>query len=137
MVKPRTRLTANERLFVLYYTDTDPFAKTFGNGLQSYKKLHPNLSDVVCRVNASRMKARTRVRKAIRERIDAIGMCDTNLDIQLLKVVNQDGDLGPKVSAIKEANKVKDRYKAIEVKHSFDMDGLSAITKDLGESELK
>ena len=100
-------LTAQEEKFCQIYSTEKEF---FGNGVQSYLEafdLSPSKYNTA-KVQASILLTNPNITARIRELID-IKLSDEMVDKELAKVILQDAEFNPKVSAIREYNKLKQR----------------------------
>ena len=103
----------NERqeMFCQFYAS----GEYFGNATRAYAEAYgKDIGAVdspkykVVKVDASLLLTHKNVRDRITDLLND-WLTDRNVDGELAKVVQQDGDLGPKVSAIKEYNRVRAR----------------------------
>jgi len=106
-----TETNARQEMFCkLYATDRE----FFGNGVESYIEVYnpdrsrPNWYKTACS-SASRMLSNVKVYTRINELLETGGLNDTNVDKQILMLINQHADFGAKVAAIREYNKLKQR----------------------------
>lgn len=99
-----------ERFCRLYATDREFFA----NGAQTYIEVYdpdtskPNWYKVVC-ASASRLLSNVKVCDRINKLLEMNGLNDAFVDKQLTFLVTQHSDLGNKLGAIREYNKLKQR----------------------------
>ena len=116
-------LTEKQIRFCITYVSKDFFA----NGTESYAEAYgidltqPNTYNT-CKVNASKMLTNTNILEYINELIDLAGLNDSFVDKQLTFVITQNADMGSKVAAIREYNKLKKRITdKLEINGSFDI----------------
>lgn len=157
----KQNLTIQQELFCQYYVKT---VETRGNGLQSYnlaydKRLEEQSKDDavydidketgkrtivetstyfkvenICKSEASNLLAKPNVSKRVTELLNEM-LTDEIVDGELAKVVLQDGQLKPKVSAIQEYNKLRQRIVDRQtVEHTF---ALEEATDEEIEAILK
>lgn len=157
----KQKLTIQQELFCQYYVKT---VETRGNGLQSYnlaydKRLEQQPKDDavydidketgkrtivetstyfkvenVCKAEASILLAKPNIAKRVTELLNEM-LTDEIVDGELAKVVLQDGQLKPKVSAIQEYNKLRQRIVDRQtVEHTF---ALEEATDEEIEAILK
>jgi phage terminase small subunit len=105
-----TDLNEKQKLFVKYYVSKDFFA----NGVESYAEAYGldsgNIKDYnTAKVNASKLLTNTNILAYMRELLDLSGLNDDFVDKELLFVIMQNSDLGSKVKAISEYNKLRQR----------------------------
>jgi phage terminase small subunit len=105
-----TDLNEKQKLFCKYYVSKDFFA----NGVESYAEAYGldlgNTKDYnTAKVNASKLLTNTNITTYIRELLDLSGLNDDFVDRELLFVIIQNSDLGSKVKAISEYNKLRQR----------------------------
>lgn len=99
-----------ERFCRLYSTDREFFA----NGVQTYIEVYepntskPNWYKTVCAA-ASRLLSNVKVCYRINKLLEMNGLNDAFVDKQLTFLVTQHSDLGNKLGAIREYNKLKQR----------------------------
>jgi hypothetical protein len=113
------QLTLEQELFCQYYVKND---NSFGNGMRSYalaykhdieqrewetKEAHKHRIDDLMS-NGSHLLRNEKVRKRIVEILNEL-MTDQEVDAQLFRVIKQDDKLEPKVAAIREYNKLRQR----------------------------
>jgi hypothetical protein len=124
--KAEPGLNPNQELFCRYYAQGEG---TFGNATLSYAAAYeiglgdPTLVDKdgnplsaklypeeynTCSANGSRLLRNDKVQERIRVLLNEL-LKDEIVDAELAKVIKQDGDLAPKVAAIKEFNKLRGR----------------------------
>lgn len=68
---PKRRLKPTQEAFIDHYTD--PASATFGNGKQSYLKVHPGVTQGTAGVLASNTLDNANVQAAVRENIERLG----------------------------------------------------------------
>ena len=101
-----------EKFCQLYATDKE----FFGNGAQAYIEAYQpnqkakNWYKTVCQ-SASRLLSNVKVCNRINEFLTIDGFNENFMDKQLLYVATQHNDLGAKVNAVREFNKLKNRIK--------------------------
>lgn len=130
MAKSSEKLTPQQELFCKYYTQN---TELFGNATLAYAeafdyKLHelsleqekddkgnkiPRSSEYektydVCSAAASRLLRNVKIQRLCRKYLNELMRNDV-VDSELVKVILQNYDLAPKVAAIKEYNKLKQR----------------------------
>lgn len=86
----------------------------FGNGVDSYMEAYDIDESkpgtyANARVGASRLLTNVKILKYVNDMLDANGFNDEFIDKQLLFTITQNADLGAKVAAIREYNKLKKR----------------------------
>jgi hypothetical protein len=134
-------------LFCRYYAQGEG---TFGNATLSYAEAYEyELGDInlvdkngnpiihrdyegsyyTCAVNGSKLLKNAKVQERINVLLNEL-LKDEIVDAQLAKVIKQDGDLTPKVAAIKEYNKLRgriiDQSKVTHVQ-KLDLDDIRAV----------
>ncbi len=103
-------VNARQELFCQTYVSKD----FFGNGVESYLEVYdidrskPNWYKTAC-VCASKLLSNAKVCARINELLDEAGLNDNFVDKQLLFTITQHNDLGSKMAAIREYNKLKQR----------------------------
>ena len=81
------------------------------NGAKTVRELYKKPEHgSLARTMAAEIVANPSVKLAVAEQLDAVGLTDEKLDGELLRVVKQNKQLSPKLGAIIEANKMKQRY---------------------------
>ena len=112
-----------EKFCQLYATDRE----FFGNGTQSYiEAYNPDMSKPnwykSAQASSSRMLSNVIIIESINEILEKTGLNDVAVDKQTSFLIHQHADFTNKLGAIREYNKIKDRYpkQKIEVAHSFD-----------------
>lgn len=108
--KEKINLTPKQDLFCKLYVSRDFFA----NGTQAYIEAYD--IDVKkpgayngARASASELLTNPNILKRINQIIELEGLNDAFVDKQLVLAITQNADLGAKVSAIREYNKLKTR----------------------------
>lgn len=131
--KEEKKLTPKQELFCqLYATNLD----YFGNWVQAYAKaywidLTQKWGYQTAKTNASKMLTNANLLERLRELGDDV-LNDVMIDKELAFVATQRAELWPKMKAINEYNKLKQRIiDKSEVKHSWDL-----TYKDMTEAEL-
>jgi hypothetical protein len=112
-----------EKFCQLYATDRE----FFGNGVQSYIEVYepdqskPNWYKTALACSA-RLLANAKVFDRINELLEKTGFNDAAVDKQTSFLIHQHADFTNKLGAIREYNKIKDRYpkQKIDVNHTFD-----------------
>lgn len=105
------KLTPKQELFCQLYSSDREF---FGNGVQTYIEVYepnqskPNWYRSAC-ASASEILSNPKVCNRINELLEDSGLNDSFVDKQLLFIINQHADLGSKIAAIREYNKLKQR----------------------------
>jgi hypothetical protein len=102
LAKPR------HRAFIEAYTNFGN-RKTCGNATQSYLAAFPDVAYNTAMTHSMRLLRREDVQEAIQTVLADRGFNDIVADRELLRVMTQNKDLSPKVTAIKEYNKLKKR----------------------------
>ena len=99
-------LTPRQELFCKTFASDREF---FGNGVQSYLIAYPKALYNTARTNASILLTNPNILRRINELLETDTLNDQNVDKQLAFVVQQNSDLGAKMRAINEYNKLKQR----------------------------
>jgi hypothetical protein len=143
----KPNLNPNQEAFCRYYAQGEG---TFGNATLSYAaayefelgdlsftdkdgniSVHPDFAGDyhTCSVNGNKLLRKTEVQERITKLLNEL-LKDEIVDAELAKVVKQDGDLTPKVAAIKEYNKLRgriiDQTKVTHVQ-KLDMDDIRSV----------
>lgn len=112
-------LTLRQRKFCeLYALDT----RFMGNGVQAYLEVYdidqskPGWYKSACAC-ASKLLSNAKVFNHINSLLESNGLNDASVDKQILYLISQHSNLGAKMSAIQEYNKLKNRITA-KVEHS-------------------
>lgn len=111
MAEKVKRLTPKQELFCQLYSSDKEF---FGNGVESYAEAFdidislPGQYNVA-KVGAYRLLTTPYVLERINKLLELGPLNDTSVDKQLGFVIAQNADLGSKVAAIREYNKLKKR----------------------------
>jgi hypothetical protein len=107
----KSKLNPKQEKFCQLYVSKEHFA----NGTESYCEAYgidlseqPNRYNAV-RAEASKLLTNGNILSRINELLDLAGLNDQFIDKQLLFVIMQNADMGSKVSAIREYNKLKQR----------------------------
>lgn len=87
------------------------------NGTKTALELYDTKSENVAKVIASQNLTKLNFKEAIISELDQRGLTDELLDQELKRVVIQNKQLSPKISAIIEANKLKRRYPKENTEH--------------------
>ena len=130
LVEVKDELNPKQELFCQTYVNN---GSTFGNATQAYAlayDLDANIhgteeqkSDYrVANVNGSRLLVNASIKARVVKLLNDL-LEDHIVDAELSKVIQQDGDLGPKMSAIKEYNRIKGRGSDV-IEHKFDLTDL-------------
>lgn len=124
-------LNPRQELFCELYTSADEF---FANGTQSYIEAYDiDLTEKnayqTAAAAASRLLKNVKVLNHINKLLEFRGLNNGFVDKQLEFLVTQNAELGTKLAAIKEYNKLKERvFDRTEVVHKF---------KDMSDEELE
>ena len=127
------KLSEKEKLFCKFYTSV--WEKTFLNWTQSYLKVYPQSQNNTANVEASKFLSKPKINNYMLKLYNDVGLNENTLDRELMKVINQDTELAPKVSAIKVWNDLlvrveKAKQKALDDKEiSTDVLNGSALDK--------
>ncbi len=119
----KDQLTEKQEQFCQMYVCKEFFA----NGVESYAEAYNiDLTEPgqynVAKSNAWRLLTNADILKRINELLDLSGLTDEFVDKQLLLVITQNADMGSKVGAIREYNKLKKRITdKLEIKGDFDI----------------
>ncbi len=129
--------------FCQLYTGEREF---FGNGVESYLEIYgidkskPNWYKTACAA-ASRLLTNVKVIARINELLEESGLNDVFVDKQLRFLITQHADLGNKLGAIREYNKLKQRITdQIKVDGTYNIDihglvGLPETTEQTTDSD--
>ncbi len=143
-------LNPRQELFCRYYAQGEG---TFGNATLSYAAAYEidlgdlsqrdKLGNVIvprdtipvyntCSANGSRLLRHDKVQARVTVLLNEL-LKDEIVDAELAKVIKQDGDLTPKVAAIKEFNKLRGRIidKTKIITEKFSMDDIRALLAPL------
>ena len=135
-------LNTKQELFCQFYINNK---ESFGNATMSYALaygLDANLKGTdeqkanywLANKHASTLAGTPHVRNRITKLLNDL-MTDEVVDSELSKVIQQDGDLSSKVSAIREYNKLKKRItEKMEHDHNFLTPFIKSIQKEDGEN---
>ena len=109
--KKKRELNEKQKLFCELYATNREF---FGNGTQAYIEaydidLTKKGAYASARVDASKLLTKSNILKQINELLDLGGLNDQRVDKELLFLIEQHSELGTKLGAIKEYNKLKER----------------------------
>lgn len=107
----KTELNEKQKLFCINYASN---RETFANGVQSYATAYNIDLDKpggynTARSNSYQLLTNTYILEYINELLDLEGLNDSYVDKQLLFVITQNADMGSKVAAMREYNKLKNR----------------------------
>lgn len=107
------KLTVRQEAFCIDYTKR---GNTFGNGTMAYAEAYnKDLSNAgtyaVCRAQASILLTNPNILERVRELLDLDPLNNETVDKELAFVIQQNSEMAPKVSAIKEYNALKARIK--------------------------
>lgn len=129
----KDKLTEKNIQFCLIYVSKDFFA----NGTESYAEAYsidlsaPGQYRVACS-EASRLLTNVDILAYINELLDLNGLNDSFVDKQLTFVITQNADMGSKVAAIREYNKLKKR---IDTKLNLGLDdGVTEVNINIKKS---
>lgn len=132
----KDKLNEKQIRFCITYVSKDFFA----NGTESYADAYgidlsaPGQYRVACS-EASRLLTNVDILEYINELLDLSGLNDQFVDKQLTFVITQNADMGSKVAAIREYNKLKKR---IDTKLNLGLeDGVTEVTINVKKSESK
>ena len=121
-----------ERFCQLFATEKE----FFGNGVQSYIEVYnidtskKDWYKTACAA-ASQILSNIKVSNRISDLLEEQGLNDNFVDKQLKFVLTQYADLGNKLGAIREYNKLKGRIKeGVTVNNTFSLSGLFNITNE-------
>ena len=109
----KDKLNLEQKAFCEFFSDGDK--EFFGNGVQSYIEVYnpdkdnKNWYKTSC-ASASRLLSKDNVCEYINKLLDAKGYNDENIQKQHLFCINQFSELGVKMKAIAEYNKVTGKY---------------------------
>lgn len=112
-----------ERFCKLYATDQE----FFGNGVQSYIEAYdvdmskPNWYKSA-QSSASRLLSKAMIFNRINSLLEKTGFTDVAVDKQISFLIHQQADFTNKLGAIREYNKIKNRYPTQKVEHSGSID---------------
>ncbi len=116
--KSKQKLTPKQERFCVLYATKEDF---FGNGVQAYAQAYKiNLNDqsgyATARSNASRLLTNADILKRIDQLQEESGLNNAYVDKQLHFLIAQHADLGIKLRAVQEYNRLRARHKlAIEL----------------------
>jgi len=123
--KPKVKSSLNpkqEKFCQLYATDRE----FFGNGTQSYIEVYdPDKSKPnwykSCQGSASKLLSNPIIILRINKILKKMGLSDVAVDKQLSFLIHQHADFTNKLGAIREYNKIKNRYpkQKLEIAHTF------------------
>lgn len=111
--KRKQKLTPKQEKFCVLYTTKEDF---FGNGVQSYIEAYQvnkkrKGAYAAARTNASRLLTNADILRRIDELNEESGLNNAYVDKQLYFLITQHADLGVKLRAVQEYNKLRARYK--------------------------
>ncbi len=129
LVEVKDELNPKQELFCQLYVNN---RGSFGNATASYASAYDmeidGVSDerkeaynVACAAG-SRLLINVKIKDRITQLLNDL-LKDNIVDAELSKVIQQDGELAPKMSAIKEYNRIKGRGSDV-VEHKFDLTDL-------------
>ena len=98
-------LTMEEEKFCQAFVSKD----FFGNGIQSYIEVHPNVKYGSAATASRKLLVRTDITDRINALLDEAGLNDNFVDKQLLIMITQNADYSAKIQAIREYNKLRQR----------------------------
>lgn len=125
----KEELTEKQELFCQLYVSQE----FFGNGVATYIEVYepdqskPNWYKSACS-SASQILSNIKVCKRINELLDEAGLNDNFVDKQLLFTITQHEDMGAKMAAIREYNKLKKR---VTDKVDMNLSGSLSLTQIL------
>ena len=99
-----TKLNIKQELFCKYYLELG------GNGTSAYMKAYKTKNYETAKVNASKLLTITNVWERIYELMKNAWFNDISIDLELSELIKQSGNLGIKLRAIIEYNKLRRRY---------------------------
>jgi len=113
----RVELTLQQKRFCELYTSDTEF---FGNGVRSYAEAyHIDLtkknSYKGAQVNASKLLSKTIILDKMNKLLDEMGLNEIHVDKQLAFLLTQNAELGVKLGAIREFNKLRQRLEGKQV----------------------
>jgi len=106
----KSELNEKQKLFCKLYVSED----YFGSGVEAYAKAYGlNLENIkeynTAKASAYKLLTNAYILSCINQELEEAGMNDNFVDKQLLFAITQNADLGSKVKAISEYNKLKQR----------------------------
>ncbi len=101
------KLNTKQQLFCQYYVEEK------GNWTTAYKRAYGTKNDQTAKVNASRMLTNANVIRKIREVMKEQWFNDVYVDVEMMKLIQQDKNLWIKLKAISEYNKLGRRYEQL------------------------
>lgn len=111
-------LSQKEEMFCRYYIGQD--GCPIGNGTQAAKEAGYEAKTYTVYSSIAKENLRKpHILERIRELLDDTGLNDEIVDTELSFVVKQNSELNPKVSAIREYNKLKGRHAAEELNQNI------------------
>lgn len=135
----KPKLNPKQEAFCRYYAQGEG---TFGNATLSYAAAYDYHLDAeadeddgdssarnVCAVEGARLLRNPHVQERVTKLLNEL-LKDEIVDAQLAKVIKQDGDLTPKVAAIKEYNKLRGRiidHSKVTHVQKLDMDDIRSV----------
>ena len=129
----KDKLTEKQIRFCITYVSKDFFA----NGTESYAEAYgidlskPGAYNTACSA-ASKLLLDYNILQYINELLDLSGLNDQFVDKQLTFVITQNADMGSKVAAIREYNKLKKR---IDTKLNLGLDdGITEVNINIKKS---
>src|SRR3990167_6405063 len=134
-------LNPKQELFCQFYINNK---ESFGNATLSYALAYDLDADLkgsdgqkasywLANKASNKLLSNPRVRSRVTQLLNDL-MTDEIVDSELSKVIQQDGDLSSKVSAIREYNKLKKRItEKYEHEHNFLTPFIKSIQKEDGE----
>lgn len=109
LIDPKTNLNPQQKEFCEIYVKEDHF----GNGTYAYKQAYKTPGKEIttnhAKANACKLLTNTYILDYINTMLDFEGFNEAFVDVQLLSVIKQSADLGAKIAAIREFNKLKAR----------------------------
>jgi len=122
-LKVKSSLNPKREKFCRLYASDREF---LGNGTQSYIKVYdPDKSKPnwykSCQGSASKLLSNPIIILRINKILKKMGLSDVAVDKQLLFLIHQHADFTTKLGAIREYNKIRNRYpkQKLEIAHTF------------------
>jgi len=131
------KLTPKQSFFCELYSTNREY---FGNGLQAYAKAYNiDLSEKgkigTAKANAHRLLTNADILAHIRKLLDLGGLCDEQVDKELLFLIQQNSNFTVKLGAIKEYNSLRKRI--IETSNTKVEVNLSTVLKDIKNKSIE
>jgi len=140
MPKKKRKLNPKQERFCILYASDREF---FGNGVQSYLEAYEldskKSSYNTAKVNAHKLLTNTNILNRINELLEEEGLNDVFVDKQLKFAITQCAEIGSKIRAINEYNKLKGRHAAKKFKFVDDYEDIppEEIEAELERRKLK